>query len=198
MSDVSTSPVARASDEKEVVRLQQIVREKRKVLDATEVDTPAHRSALEAVLLATVELVNFEAEIPVRRREIYSARTAEIVRRIGLVGGAGVAVVALLALTPWLSSWWLLLLVPLLLCAGGILVTAGGAAPSDRPDRREFAGVWVGAVAIALTTVLVSGWLSVWVTGVLVFIATTASLFTTWVLASSDDPAKSDTDKAES
>ena len=93
------------TDEREVQRLQQIVRDRRAALDAAAVGTAAHQPALTAVVEATVQLVNHEAGIPVRRREIHSARTAEIVRRIGLVTAAFVAAVALLILTPWLSTW---------------------------------------------------------------------------------------------
>lgn len=131
--------VEQDTDEREVQRLQQIIRDRRAAFEAATVGTAAYQPALAAVLEATVELVNHEAGIPVRRREVYSARTAEIVRRIGLITAAIVAAVAALTLTPWLSTWWLVLLVPLVAVAVLVAVTARAAAPSDRSIRRTTA-----------------------------------------------------------
>lgn len=97
--------VEQDTDEREVQRLQQIIRDRRAAFEAATVGTAAYQSALAAVLEATVELVNHEAGIPVQRMGVYSARTAEIVRRIGLITASIVAAVAALTLTPWLSTW---------------------------------------------------------------------------------------------
>jgi tagatose-1,6-bisphosphate aldolase non-catalytic subunit AgaZ/GatZ len=75
-----SAPAEQDTDEQEVQRLQQIIRDRRAVLDVAKAGTAAYQSALAAVLKATVHLVNHEAGIPARRREIYSARTAVIVR----------------------------------------------------------------------------------------------------------------------
>lgn len=162
--------------EREVQRLQQIVRDRRAALDTATVGAAVHQPALAAVLEATVHLVNHEAGIPVRRREIYSARTAEIVRRIGLVTAALVGAVALLILTPWLSTWWLLLLVPLLAVAVLIAVTARAAAPSNRSIRRTVVVTWAVTVGIDLALVTVWHQLPYWLTAVLMFMATVGGL----------------------
>ncbi|MGH3822451.1 MAG: hypothetical protein ACRDRA_06375 [Pseudonocardiaceae bacterium] len=138
--------VEQDTDEREVQRLQQIVRDRRATFEAAVVGTAAYQPALAAVLEATVELVNHEAGIPVRRREIYSVRTAEIVRRIGLITASIVAGVAALTLTPWLSTWWLALFVPLAAVAVLIAVIARDAAPSDRSTRRTTAVTWAVTV----------------------------------------------------
>lgn len=120
------------ADEQDLPRLQQTIRDYRATLDAAEAGTPAYQPALTAVLEATVQLVNHEVGVLVRRREIHSARTAKIVRWVGLVTATIIAVVAVLTFTPWLSMWWLLLLVPLLAVAIVIAVTAESAAPMPR------------------------------------------------------------------
>lgn len=166
------------TDEQEVQRLQQIIRDHRATLDAAKASTPAYQPAPTAVLEATVQLVNHEDGILVRRREIYSARTAKIVRWVGLVTATIIAVVAVLTFTPWLSKWWLQLLVPLLAIAILIAVTAGSAAPSDRSTRRTTAIVWALTVGVDLVLVIVLHWLPHWLIGVLMFMATLGGLVT--------------------
>lgn len=181
------------ADELEVERLQQVVRDKRAALDAAKSGTPAYQPALAAVLLATVELVNHEARIPVRRRKIYSARTAQIVQRTGVVTAACVAAVALLTLTPWVSAWWLMLLVVLFLCGFAVMVTADAAAPSDLPTRRYAARTWTVAVGVDLVLVIVSRWLPLWLAASLVALATVICLYATWQLVADSAGQQSDT-----
>ncbi|HWR47319.1 MAG TPA: hypothetical protein VN327_06860 [Pseudonocardiaceae bacterium] len=179
------------TDEREVQRLQQTIRDQRAALDAAPAGTAAYQSALVAVLEATVRLVNHEAGIPVRRREIYSACTAKIVRRIGLVTAPIVAVVAVLTLAPWLSAWWLLLLMPLLALAVLIAVTASAAAPSDRSTRRRTAVIWAVTVVIDLALIIVSHRLPHWLPAVLMVMATAGGLAAACQLAFDLDAAKS-------
>lgn len=183
--------VEQDTDEREVQRLQQIIRDRRAAFEATTVGTAAYQSALAAVLEATVELVNHEAGIPVQRMEVYSARTAEIVRRIGLITASIVAAVAALTLTPWLSTWWLVLLVPLLAVAVLVAVTARAAAPSDRSIRRTTAVTWAVTVGIDLALATVSYQLAYWLTAVLMFMATVGGLFAAGQLVFDVDPAES-------
>lgn len=183
--------VEQDTDEQEVQRLQQIIRDRRAAFEAATVGTAAYQPALAAVLKATVELANHEAGIPVRRREVYSARTAEIVRRIGLITASIVAAVAALTLTPWLSTWWLVLLVPLVAVAVLVAVTARAAAPSDRSIRRTTAVTWAVTVGIDLTLVTVSAQLAYWLTAVLMFMVTVGGLFAACQLVFDIDPVES-------
>jgi hypothetical protein len=183
------------TEEREVQRLQHVIRDQRAALDAATVGTAAYQPALAAVLEATVQLVNHEAGIPVRRREGYSARTAKIVRRNGLVTTPIVAVVAVLTFTPWLSAWWLLLLVPLLALAVLIAVTASAAAPSDRSTRRTVALTWAVTVIIDLALIIVSHRLPSWLTAVLMVAATVGGLVAAGQLTCDLDSAEpSDTE----
>jgi hypothetical protein len=138
-----------------------------------------------------MELVDHEDGIPGRRTEIYSARTAVIVRRIGLGIAPIIAVVALSTLTPWLSMWWLLLLVPLLVTAVLIAATAGAAVPSNRSTRRRATASWAMLVMIDLALVIVSHWLASWLAGVLVVMATLGGLFAAGELVFNLDAAES-------
>lgn len=179
------------TDEQEVQRLQQIIRDQRTTLDKVKMGTPAYQPALAAVLDATMQLVDYEAGIPVRRREIYSAHTAKIVKLIGLVTAAIIAVVAVLTITPWLSTWWLLLLVPLLGLAVLIATKASAATPTDRATRRKTAAAWTVTIGIDLALVIVSHWLPHWLTVLLIVITTIGSLIAAWELVIEANPAES-------
>lgn len=178
-------------DEQEVQRLQQVIHDHRSALDAAAAGTPAYQPAVTAVLEATVQLVNYEVGIEVQGREAYSARTATIVRWVGLVTAAIIAVVAVLTVTSWLSKWWLVLLVPLLALAIRIAVAAAAAAPSDRPARRTAAIIWALTVGADLVLILYLHWLPHWIIGMLMFITTLGCLIAAGQLLSGTSATKS-------
>jgi uncharacterized protein YhaN len=188
---VRLTTVEQDTDEREVQRLQQIVRDRRAAFEAELAGTAAYQQALAALLEATVELVNHEAGIPVRRREIYSARTAEIVRRTGLITASIVAGFAALTVTPWLSTWWLVLFVPLVAVAVLIAVTARAAAPSNYSTRRTTAVTWAVTVGIDLALVSISDQLAYWLIAVLMFMTTAGGLIAACLLVFDIDPAES-------